>query len=104
MSTERLDRRLNDRVAIRFRTWPLGDDLGLPAELLAFGRDLLQFARVVGTQHHIGSGAGKDLRRHRTERTGGTGDDCGLAANVEERERVLQEIFRHYIARNLHEP
>ena len=103
VAAEFFDRRPHDRIAIGRRARPLGDDLGLAAERLAFGGDLLQLARVVRTKHHVGAGTSEDLRRHGTERAGGAGDDRGLAADVEERERVLQEVFRHRIARNLHD-
>src|SRR5262249_9621729 len=35
------------------------------------------------------------LRGHRAERAGRAGDDRGLAAHVEQGERVLEEVFGH---------
>ncbi len=67
----------------------------LPPQRLAFGGDLLQFVGIAGRKHDIGAGAGQHLRGERAERARRAGDDRGLAADVEQRERVLQKVFGH---------
>jgi len=83
-AAEAVDRRVDDGCAIFLRIRPLGDDVDLAAERLAFGRDFLQAGRVVGADHHVGAGAGHHLRRQRTERPGRAGDDGGLAFDAEQ--------------------
>src|SRR5262249_25875299 len=73
----------------------LGDRRDLAAKLLARGRDFLQFGGVAGAEHDVGAGAGEHLRRQRAERAGGAGDDRGFAADVEQRERILQKVLGH---------
>src|SRR5262249_28080677 len=74
---------------------PLGHNLGLAAELFAFPRHFLQFTRIVGAEHDIGAGAGEHLRRERAEGAGGAGHDRGLAADVEQGERIFQKVLGH---------
>src|SRR5262249_61684705 len=65
------------------------------SQLLAGGRGLFQCTGVVGAEPDVGAGAGEHLRRQRPERAGAAGDDRGLAADVEQRERIFQEVFGH---------
>ena len=97
-AAEFLDRRLDDRVAVRLGAGAHGDDLGLAAELLAFGGDLLQLGGIAGRKHDIGAGAGEHLRGQRAERAGRAGDDRGLAADIEQRERDFSENLRTWIS------
>ena len=62
-AAELVDRGLDDFLAVLFRTRTQRDDLGLAAELLAFGRNLFQFALLACRQHHVGAGAGQRFRR-----------------------------------------
>src|SRR5262245_54584611 len=94
-AAECLDRRIDNRLAIRLRARPLGHRRGFAAELFAGGRDFLQFGGIVGAEHDVGAGAGEHLRRQRAERAGGTGGDRGLAADVEQGERIFQKVFGH---------
>jgi hypothetical protein len=95
---EALDRRLDDLVAVRRRARTDVDGLDLGAEFLAIRRDLLQRLGAARRQHNIAASAGKHLRRERAERSRSAGDDRGLAFDVEERERIFQEVFGHDIS------
>ena len=79
------------------------DGLGLGAERLAFGGDLLERVGAAGGEHHIGAGAREHLGGQRPERAGGAGDDRGLAAHVEQGERDFSGSLRtwptHELAR-----
>src|SRR5262249_13930323 len=60
-----------------------------------FGRHLLELGRVAGGEHHVGAGGGQHFRGERAERAGRAGDDRGLAADVEQRQGILQDVFGH---------
>ena len=93
--SEFVDCGLDQLVAIGFRIRPDRDALDLGAERFAFGRGLLQFVRLAGGNHEIGAGTGQHLRGKRAERPGRTGDDRGLALDVEQGERIFQKCFGH---------
>ena len=56
-------------------------------------RDFLQLGGIVGADHDIGPGTGEHLGSERPERAGSAGDDRRLAADVEQGERILQEVL-----------
>jgi hypothetical protein len=86
---EALDRGLHHLAAIFSRAWPNVDGLDLGAELLAIGRDLLEGLQRTGRQHEIAAGARQHLGGQRPERARRAGHDGGLAANVEQGERIF---------------
>ena len=92
-AAEPLDRRLDDLVAVRLRARAHVDGFDLAAELLAFRRDLLQRLGAARREDDDCSRRRRALRGERAERAGRAGDDRGLAAHVEQGQRVFQEIF-----------
>jgi len=58
-------------------------ELGLNAELFAIRRDLFQFVDFARREDNISPGACERFRRQRTESTRRTGDNCGLAFDIE---------------------
>jgi hypothetical protein len=56
---------------------------------------LSSVALIAGGEQRVGAGAGQHLGGERPERAGRAGDDCDLAADVEQREGILEEIFGH---------
>ncbi len=67
----------------------------LAPSAFAFGGDRLERIGAAGGKHQVAAGAGEHLGGERTERAGGAGHDRGLAAHVEQGERIFQEIFGH---------
>src|SRR5262249_57178766 len=78
---------------------PLGDGGDLGSELLALRRHFLQLRRIAGGEHHIGAGAGQHLRGERPEGPRRAGDDGGPPPDVEQGQRVLEEIGGHWSPR-----
>ena len=94
-ASEAADRPSDDRVAICFRARALGDGLDFPAELFAFGCDFFQLGSIIGAEHDIGARSREHLRRKRAKGAGRASDDRGLAANLEQGKRILQEVLGH---------
>ena len=95
-AAEFVDGERDDLIAVFFRRGAQRDAGRLGAELLAFGRDLLQLRVLARGQHHIGAGAGQGLGRQRAESAGGAGHDRGLALDVEQGDGIFQEVFGHH--------
>src|SRR5258708_5849836 len=67
----------------------------LAAELSAMGCDLLGGSGPAGGRRRVAAGPRQHLGGQRPERTRCPGYDGGLAANVEQRERIFEEVFGH---------
>ena len=107
-ATTRMSTRPNRSTAASTIASQLASELGRLATISTLRAELsriraatfFELGGLAGAEHHVGAGAGQHLGGERAERAGRAGDDRGLAADVEQRERVLQEIFGHGTTRN----
>ena len=85
-----LDRSLNDRRAGSLGFAATVQRLDLGAELAASRSDLVEVRLVAAGEHDLRPSACEHLGGKRAEGPGRAGDDRHLAADIEQRQRILE--------------